>query len=174
VLKFGIGSTWIMMPGDADRDAWEKHITNYHGERLQAAILGAAHHGSRSFFRYDEDDDPYLDALKKISPKYVVISAPRSEESPFEHPHKDAVKLYADTVGKENVLHTGEKRHSFICDIFRDEKKYTILPDNGDLADEYSIDEEEDDDGGKGSNERNSVGPAIVSTRVDRRPMGNL
>ena len=76
VMKFGAGSTWIMVTGDADRDAWEKHIAPYHKDRLQAVVLGAPHHGSRSFFRYDEEETPYLEALQTIAPQYVVISAP--------------------------------------------------------------------------------------------------
>jgi len=167
VLKFGIGSKWIMVTGDADRDAWEKHITQYHSERLGAVVLEAPHHGSRTFFHYDESDDPYLDALEGISPTYVVISAPRGDESEWGHPHKDAVQRYVDAVGADNVLHTGDKRHSFICDIFRDEE-YAIQSDNGDLVDAYPIDKQ--DDGGKG---QDRAATSFVSTRVDRRPMGD-
>lgn len=167
VLRFGSGSKWIMVTGDADRDAWEKHIADYHSERLHAVILEAPHHGSRTFFHYDESDDPYLDALERISPTYVVISAPRSDESEWGHPHKDAVERYVEAVGEENVLHTGDKRHSFICDIFRDEK-YAVQSDNGDLVDEYSI--ADDNDGKKG---RDRVAPPVIGTRVDRRPMGD-
>jgi len=167
VLKFGMGSKWIMVAGDADRDGWEKHITHYHSDRLQAVVLGAAHHGSRTFFRYDEDSDPYLDALQGIAPTYVVISAPRSDESQWGHPHDDAVKFYADQVGgTDNVLHTGRQRYSFICDIFRD-GEYTIQPDNGELVDLYDIGDEGDSDKGK------AIGaPAIIGTRVNQRSMG--
>jgi len=35
VLKFGSDDKWIMIPGDADRDAWELHITNYHKSAYQ-------------------------------------------------------------------------------------------------------------------------------------------
>ena len=167
VLKFGSGSEWIMVTGDADRDAWEKHITEYHRERLQAVVLDAPHHGSRTFFHYDQSDEPYLDALEAISPTYVVISAPRSDESEWEHPHKDAVERYAEAVGSEdNVLHTGEMRHSFICDIYRD-GKITVQSDNGDLVDEYGIDGQ--DEGEKG---RRRMTAGVVGTRVDDRPMG--
>lgn len=171
VLKFGSDTKWIMVTGDADRDAWEKHITKYHSERLQAVILEAPHHGSRTFIHYDEDDEPYLDALDRISPIYVVISAPRSEESEWEHPHKDAVERYVDAVGEDNVLHTGDKRHSFICDLFRD-GEYPVQSDNGDLADAYSINEE-DDGGNDGKGKGPDAGP-VVGTRVDHRPMGEL
>lgn len=171
VLKFGNGSTWIMQVGDADRDAWEKHITEYHSERLEAAILGSAHHGSRTFFRYAEADPPYLDALKKIGPEYVIISAPKRDESQWGHPHEDAVQFYTDEVGQDNILHTGESRHSFICDIFHD-GKYAVQTDDGDLAEAYSFDEEEED-GGSGSRQAVNV-PTIINSRIDQRPMGNL
>jgi beta-lactamase superfamily II metal-dependent hydrolase len=108
VLRFGKDDTWVMLAGDADRDAWEKHITDYHKDRLPSQVLGAAHHGSRTFFRYDKKDDPYLDALKKIGPYYVILSAPTCDESPHCHPHEDAVELYEDEVGADNVLHTGK------------------------------------------------------------------
>ena len=160
VIKFGSDPNWIMITGDSDRDAWEKHIANYHTDRLSAEILGAAHHGSRTFFRYDDEDEPYLDGLRNIAPTYVVISAPRRDESQHGHPHEDAVQFYADEVGADNVLHTGENRHSFICDIFRDQE-ISIQPDNGVLVDEYST----------GDGKTMSV-PAFVRTRVDRRPMG--
>lgn len=173
VLKFGFENTWIMVTGDADRNAWEKHITNYHGERLDARVFSAPHHGSRTFFKYDEDSEPYLNALEKIGPDYVIVSAPTSKESPHDHPHDDAIKLYADGVGEDNILHTGEKRHSFICDILRD-GKYLIISDNGELAESYSIKEENDNGGGNGEKKKAIVisSVSIPRTRVDERPMG--
>ncbi len=178
VLKFGTGSTWVMLTGDADRDAWEKHITNYHSERLEAVVLSAAHHGSRTFFCYEEGDEPYLDALRKIKPDYVVISAPKRDESQWGHPHEDAVKHYSDQVGEDNTLHTGDKRHCFICDIFRD-GQFAIWPDNGDLVDAYGIDGGDDSDNGHGedngsrSKTKGVVEGPFIGTRVDRRPMGD-
>lgn len=165
VIKFGIEPNWIMITGDSDRDAWEKHITDYHRDRLGAAVLGASHHGSRTFFRYDEEDEPYLDGLQGIAPVYVVISAPRRDESQHGHPHEDAVQYYADEVLADNVLHTGENRHSFICDIFRD-GEISIQPDNGELETEYPT-----SDGARNSGRSMAV-PALVRTRVDHRPMG--
>jgi competence protein ComEC len=171
VLKFGIGDTWVMIPGDADRDAWENYITYYHKDRLKAAVFAAAHHGSRTFFRYDEKDDPFLDGLKAIAPTYVVISAPTRKESPFDHPHEDAVELYATQVGRTNILHTGEKRHSFICDIFRDGQLH-IIPDNGALVETYPIGNDEGGDGGKQRTPAIIISPPLE--RVDYRPMGGL
>src|SRR5260370_40085345 len=45
VLKFGKFNNWIMIPGDADRAAFEKHINNYHTDRMPAYGLAASHDG---------------------------------------------------------------------------------------------------------------------------------
>lgn len=140
VLKFGINQTWGLIPGDADRDAFEKHITNYHKERLGTVVLTASHHGSRDFFHYDEDDEPYLEALNEIEPEYVVISAPKPEESKHDHPHEDAVKLYAAKAGSENIYHTGQNRCCYIFDIFENGTHSDVQDDKGELAKAYPID----------------------------------
>ncbi len=160
VLKFGKGAAWVMTPGDADRNAFEKHITEYHKERLLASALAASHHGSRTFFMENEGDDPYLTALDEINPSEVVVSAPTQEESQHDHPHDDAMKLYADKVGKDNVWHTGEERHSYIFDIYEDEETEDMTSDDGELAAAYPIDEDGDDDGGKRSSNE-AKGPYI-------------
>ncbi|KKN17458.1 hypothetical protein LCGC14_0965660 [marine sediment metagenome] len=149
VLKFGKDTTWVMLPGDADRDAFEKHITDHYGNSLCSAALGAAHHGARTYFRYDEADEPYMDALDNTDPQFVIISAPIRDDSPHGHPHKDAVELYEDKAGTENVLHTGEDRCSYIFDIFRDGGCSEVTSDDGRLADEYGL--EADGEDGKGN-----------------------
>ncbi len=168
VLKFGKDGTWVMLTGDADRDAWEKHITEYHKDRLPAQVLGASHHGSRTFFRYDKKDDPYLDAIQAIGPDYVILSAPKSKESPHDHPHEDAVELYEDEVGADNVLHTGKNRECYICDIFTD-GKYAVATDTK-LVDKYGIGN--DDDGSNGKSGAKVAPVVITGTRIDRKPMG--
>lgn len=170
VLKFGCGDRWILIPGDADRDAWELHITKYHKDRIGADVLAAAHHGSRSYFKHDEKDDPYLDSLKGTAPTYVIVSAPRVEESRHDHPHPDAMDLYRNQVGEDNLLHTGEQRYSFICDIFRD-GTYTVTSDSGELSEAYPCGTDDNNRNGSPSS-RASGFPAVVTTRVDRRPMG--
>jgi len=139
VLKFGTARTWAMLPGDADRDAFEKHITEYHKERLVSVLLAASHHGSRTFFQYDEEDDPYLEARNAIDPSYVIISAPKQSESEWDHPHDDAIKLYKDKVGEENVHHTGAERRCYIFDIYDDEKSSEVNHDSGELMKAYKI-----------------------------------
>ncbi len=49
--------TRILFTGDADRTAWEDHITDHHKDRLPSKILNASHHGSRTFFKHDKDDE---------------------------------------------------------------------------------------------------------------------
>ncbi len=173
VLRVGAGDTWVMLPGDADRDAWEQHITAYYGRygKLASRVLAAAHHGSRTFFKHDEDDEPYLDALVGIDPDYVVISAPRREESPHGHPHEDAVALYAGQVGADDILHTGTDQYSYILDLYRD-GQYQIDSDHGALAEEYGLKDGGGGDGG--SQQARRAAPAITfpRTRVDDRPMG--
>lgn len=177
VIKFGKDGSWVLLAGDADRDAWEKNITKYHKERLPSQVLGAAHHGSRTFFRYEKKDDPYLDGLKAIGPDYVILSAPTSKESPHEHPHDDAIEFYEDEVGKDNVLHTGDPRQSFICDVFTDGK--IIVECDTKLVDEYALakDEEDEEENKQESQSTKAkvvtAASVITGTRIDRRPMGN-
>lgn len=174
VLKFGTAGGWSIIVGDADRDAFEKHITEYHKERLFAVFLAGAHHGSRTFFRYDEKDEPYVEGLDAIGPDYVVISAPRQTESRHGHPHDDAMKIYRDKVGAGDVLHTGEKRYSFICDIYRDGTYGGVEDDQGVLAEAYPLEDGDGDGNGKASSVAKAIAPApFVRTRVDDRPMGS-
>jgi competence protein ComEC len=150
VLKFGKGDNWILITGDADLVAFRDHITKYHKDRLASYVLDASHHGSRSFFMASEGDDPYLDALNAIDPEYVVISAPTSEESRFEHPHDAALKLYVAHVGEDHVLHTGKERASFFFDIYNDGTRSKAQDDGGKLAEAYGLDRDDDGGGGGG------------------------
>lgn len=171
VLRVGKDNTWIMLPGDADLQAWQLHITQYHKERLPSVVLAAAHHASRSFFMDEEGDEPYMDALEAIAPAYVIVSAPRQKESRHGHPHDDAMTLYEGQVGKDNLLHTGENRYSFICDIYRD-GTYTVDSDLGELVEAYKY-VAGDKGGNEGGKSRAAVSvPAVIGTRVDHRPMG--
>lgn len=134
VLRFGTGERWGLLPGDADRAAFEKRITEYHKERLPSVVLAASHHGSRSFFKDEEDDEPYQDGLDAIDPDYVVISAPRQSESKHDHPHDDAVELYKSKAGRENVFHTGAERNSYIFDLLDDGSHSEMASDGGELC----------------------------------------
>lgn len=164
VLRVGTAPAWALITGDADLVAFRDHITTYHRSRLKAFLLDASHHGSRSFFKKNEDDDPFLDALEAIDPKYVVISAPTAEESRHDHPHPDAVKIYANHVGAKNVLHTGNDRETFFFDIYEDGTHSGPQSDNGRLTEIYGLDRKDDDDDG-GSGSRKSSGPFVRPTK---------
>jgi competence protein ComEC len=161
VLRFGKGNSHVLVTGDADLVAFREHITKYHQERLKAYVLDASHHGSRSFFMADEGNDPYLDALKAIDPKYVVISAPTADESRHGHPHDSAVKLYAAHVGDDNVLHTGKDRETFFFDVYEDGTGSGPQTDKGKLAEKYGLDKKEDGGDDGGSKKDGSTGPFV-------------
>lgn len=172
VLKFGQNQSWIMIPGDADRNAFEKHITEYHRERIRAFAIGASHHGSRTFFMMNEGDEPYLDGLKAIDPVYVVISAPTQEESDHGHPHDEAMKLYAEYVGQQNLLHTGAERYSYFFDIYRDGSHSGIQHDNGDISATYALVDDDGNDGGKAEGRGPFVSPKSQTGDLTPRRYG--
>lgn len=145
VLRFGAEPTWVLLPGDADREAFKTHVMKSHEGRLPSIVLAASHHGSRTFFKAEEDDEPYRKALDAIAPERVVISAPRQAESEYDHPHDDAVEIYEDEVGTENVFHTGLERHSFIFDILDDETRSEVTSDNAELRLAYPLGDGDDD-----------------------------
>jgi hypothetical protein len=165
VVKFGKDGSWIIIVGDADRCAFEKHIVEYHRGRLGAYALGASHHGSRTFFKENEDDDAYMDGLKEIAPTYIVVSAPTQAESKHDHPHDDAMEIYEEYVGKENVLHTGEDRKCFIFDIHKDGDMRAPVDDDGQLAETYGLEDDDGDDGSGEEKKSSTASGVFVSPR---------
>lgn len=165
-FKYGENQKQILITGDADYKAWKENITKYHKDRLNSTVLSAAHHGSRSFFweNSDTDKEPYKEHLDNIDPSYVVVSAPKDKESKHDHPHKEAVALYKDKVGDDNVFHLGEKRECIIVDIYSD-GDINIYPDS-DLVKKYG---KKDNDKG-GSGER--IAMSSIVSKIDRKPMG--
>jgi competence protein ComEC len=165
-FKYGKDEKQILITGDADCKAWKGHITDYHKDRLFSTVLSAAHHGSRSFFWKDAntDEDPYINHLDNINPTYVTVSAPKEKESKHNHPHKEAMDLYKEEVGDDNVFHLGEKRECIIVDITSD-GDIDLYPDD-ELVKEYGK-----KNGGKGGGGKKAAIPPAVS-KVDRKPMG--
>lgn len=171
-LKYGAQEKQFLITGDADYTAWHDHITDYHKDRLPSTVLSAAHHGSNSFFwtNSNTEDDPYKEHLEKINPTYVIVSAPKQKESPHEHPDDEAMKLYKEQVGEDNVFHLGKNRECIIVDIHKDGTIY-LDPDDR-LVKEYGT-TSDDDKGSNGGNKASKVtvlGPAI--SKIDHKPMG--
>ena len=172
VIKFTYGTQAksILMTGDADRVAWEEHIVHYHKDALPAEVLSAVHHGSRTFFKFpNNDDDIYETHIETISPTYLIVSAPTREESSHDHPHDDAMELYKKHVDEENIFHLGEKRESIIVDIHSD-GTLEVIPDQ-ELASTYGF----DDEPGNDPESKKRIAPAVIGARtssLDNKPMG--
>lgn len=116
VIQFEYNGCRILITGDADKDAWQEHITEYHGDDLKSTILSAVHHGSRTFFKDSkESTDIYEEHIKKIAPEYLVISAPK--DSPFDHPHDDAMELYRKYIARERIVNLGECNACLVVDV---------------------------------------------------------
>jgi competence protein ComEC len=177
VIKFSYGKNpkSIMITGDSDKVAWKDHITNHHKKALPSYVLSASHHGSRTFFKLNKDDkEPYETHIKTIEPTYLIISAPKQEDSPHEHPHDDAMKLYKKHVDEDDIFHLGSGPYSVIVDI--DENGNPEINTDTELIDAYG--KGNDDDGG-GDNEKSqkktdysSIYVGSQSTRLDEKPMG--
>ncbi len=167
-FKYGKDEKQILITGDADYSAWKDHITDYHKDRLPSKVLSAVHHGSNSFFWNDSDTkkDPYKEHLEKIKPAYVIVSAPKTKESRHGHPDREAMDLYKEEVGEDNLFHLGKKRECIIVDI-RADGEIELYPDD-ELVKEYGGEGEGDDS--KGSKTAAIISPVI--TKIDRKPMG--
>ncbi|MGN7472000.1 ComEC/Rec2 family competence protein [Brevibacillus sp. SAFN-007a] len=170
VIRFLYGEEekQILITGDADLVAWRDHITNYHKDRLQSTVLSAVHHGSRTFFKNDKDDEPYLDHIKAINASYLVVSAPKQEESKHDHPHDDAMELYREYFDEEAIFHLGENRECVIVDIY--ENGDILVRTDQELVETYGYKDNEDD--GEKKSESSLFGGVYVHTKLDTKPMG--
>lgn len=170
VIKFSYGSKTqkhILITGDADKTAWREHITDYHKEKLPADVLSAVHHGSRTFFKENEDDDAYEEHIEKISPVHLVVSAPKQSESPHGHPHDDAMDLYKKHLDEQNIHLLGENRECVIVDI--DSEGNIEVKFDQELVREYG--NKPDDNSSKNSGAKAAI-VITQTTRIDNKPMG--
>ena len=93
VLKVTYAGRSVMFAGDSTRAAWESIMKHYDKDGLlEADVLHASHHGSRTFFRKSEGEDAYTEHLGAINPSVVVISV--GGENGYDHPHDDALEEY--------------------------------------------------------------------------------
>lgn len=174
VIKFTYGedAKSILITGDSDKAAWKNHITDYHEDNLPAEVLSASHHGSRDFFKTNKDDkDVYEKHIEKISPDYVIISAPKQEDSPHGHPNDDALDLYKKYVDEDNILHLGKNLECVIVDI--DNKGNIEVKLDQELIEEYGkTDDDDNEDGSKVSKAASSFFIGSQTTRIDDKPQG--
>ncbi len=98
ILKIVADEMSVLLPGDSAVNQWRDRIVpNYDADLLEADVLVASHHGSRTFFKKDKDDDPYEEAIEAIAPDYTLVSV--GEGNDYDHPHEDALKLYQEHTG---------------------------------------------------------------------------
>lgn len=146
VIKFTYKDKSILLTGDANKIAWKDYIVNYYGDDLKSDVLSGAHHGSRTFFKEDEDDkNVYEEHMKKIAPEYLVISAPKQKDSPHDHPHDDAMEIYKKYVKEDNIFHLGENEECVVADIDSEGRlsiEYSNDSDKTNLSSKNSISNE--------------------------------
>lgn len=174
VIKFTYGSDpkSIMITGDSDKAAWKDHITDYYVKNLSSIVLSASHHGSRTFFKVDEDDkDVYEKHIENIKPTYLIISAPKQKDSPHGHPHDDAMELYKKHVSEDGIFHLGEEPFSVIIDI--DESGLIEVTTDKELIETYG--KGNDNDGNNDDSDNGKFKDIYIgsqTTRLDDKPMG--
>ncbi len=110
----------------------------------------------------------YETHIEYIKPTYVIVSAPKQEESPHDHPHDDAMKLYAKHVDEDNILHLGKNLESVIVDIDAD-GNIEVSVDKA-LVEEYG--KNDDDNGDDEESKRlRSIYIGSTTSRIDENPM---
>lgn len=122
VLSIQYSGRSILLPSDSDWKAWKEKIVPNFGDSglLNTNILVASHHGSRSFFTAEEENehiDPeenphttYIESIDYIKPSITLISC--GEYDQFHHPNSEALEIYEkNTVypEKKQVYTTNQK-----------------------------------------------------------------
>lgn len=173
VIKFTYKGISVLMTGDSDKKAWQENITDYYYENLPSDFLSSSHHGSRSFFKENkEDEDVFLKHIKKIAPKYTIISAPKQSESKHDHPHDEALEIYKE-YSSEDVLHLGNEDgnpYSVIVDIDIN-GEYSVNFDE-ELIEEYGYKDEKVEESSKNNSARVLSSGFSIGTKLDNKPMG--
>lgn len=136
VLSINYKDRVLLLPGDSDYLAWrDKIMPNFKDTGLlKTNILVASHHGSRSFFtnetqndNIDPEENPettYIDHIYKIAPSITLI--PCGDYASAHHPNEEALKIYEENTAN-NQVYTTCKRWTFAGFIDKD-GAWTIAP----------------------------------------------
>ncbi|WP_083899921.1 ComEC/Rec2 family competence protein [Haloferax denitrificans] len=86
VLKINTRAGGILLPGDAEEEAWEE-ILKYHNEDVleDVAVLKASHHGRKDGF--------HAPAVEAMDPEYVILSV---GNKPSTDAHQDYRRVCSD------------------------------------------------------------------------------
>jgi hypothetical protein len=107
--------------------------------------------------------------MELITPTWVIVSTPPHDESPYGHPHDDALELYRKHVDDDRLLILGGSKVCAVYDIYPN-GDHTMDTDNGDIVAAYGF--EQDDDGP--TNGARSAPAIHTVSRIDSgRPMGD-
>jgi len=85
VVHLGFGASTFLLPGDTE-DAGEEYLLDEYGASLNATVLQAGHHGSRS-----SSSDAFLEASQ---PRIALISS--GYDSQYGHPHEEVLQRFSD------------------------------------------------------------------------------
>lgn len=171
VFKFTYKGKSILFTGDANKAAWQDHITHYYKNDLAADVVTASHHGSRTAFKTDENDEnPFEKHLVYIGAETLVISAPTQKDSPHDHPHDDAMKIYKKYFDDDNIYHLaeepgGDEPFCLVITIDKTGKLYPPTIDKALIA-AYS----DNDDSEKEEQKKKNTTSFVTSTAAAAKP----
>ncbi len=134
VLKIEYANTSMLLTGDSDWKCWKEKIIPTYGSDVESNILIASHHGSRSFFTDEEQNDSidivkspdttYIESIDYINPDVVLISC--GDYKTQHHPNKEALKIYLENCENQQVYTTKNCGH--IVGYIDSEGNYTVVP----------------------------------------------
>ena len=108
VLRLRYGSTTILLPGDAEKQAEREILSGNSSEAMRSNVLKIGHHGSKN--------STTPEFLAAVQPQVGIISA--GEDNPYGHPSPELLErlekagvriLRADTNGAVHVLMDGAR-----------------------------------------------------------------
>jgi beta-lactamase superfamily II metal-dependent hydrolase len=94
VLRLWHGDTSLILPGDAEEDAWGSML-GYYGIHLRCNFLKASHHGRRSGF--------HIEAVRAMSPEVVVVSVGRKPNTDATASYRNQGAVVKSTRHKGNI-----------------------------------------------------------------------
>lgn len=166
VLKVSWAGQSVLFAGDSNRAAWESIVKHYKDDGLlKADVLRASHHGSRTFFKKNKDDEPYTDHLDEIDPEAVVISV--GADNAHEHPHEDALELYGD----RTIYRTDENLTVMLTIDEEGNKSWEM--DDEEFQEKYQLPDPDDDGDGDSGNGKSGKKAAAWSGVASRTKLGD-
>jgi hypothetical protein len=172
-MKLSYEDASVILTGDSNLACWQRVYDYYDGEAdpdtgldvLEADVLHASHHGSRTFFKPgDEDSEAWLEGLEAIAPDAVIVSV--GEDNQHDHPHQDMIDAYGDEAGEDNVFETYETG-TVVMEVDSG-PPYRLVLDTGSYAEDYGWDDDDDGESksAKGAGLAIAGGAALATAAV--------